>query len=345
MPEQDDRLIGLTESEQRIRREREWATPDTLRGQEIEQAEAQQGFLANLADGAADTAAAAGLRRIRDEGTRIAEEIGYVSDDNLLAPVINPAVLLAGSARALFGERHGNPDYDKDKEYDRLTQGIPVYLHGNIMSGDSLGAAERSRQRIIDEIERGQRMAQQKGASATFALLAGSVADVDLPLSMMTGGGFKAATIARKALKLAQKAGLGAKGGTRLATAAVGANAGLQAGALVGVADANWSETRDWTTVGEVALQSMLMGSILNGAVNGDKHVAILAAQKELHERIIRDDPFLNQNVDVESFDISPIMRDEPFLMDENGDFVEVPEVGDNVGRKEHAVDRRDKDN
>lgn len=315
----------------RIEREQAWATPDTLRGNEIQQDADQQGFIENLATGLQDTAAAAGIRLIQDEGTRFALDMGGFDTTNPL----HPALRIAGAARAVMGERHGAPDYDKEKEYDRLTDGIPAYLHDEIMHGDSLASAERSRARVLTDIRRGQVMAAQKGASSTFALLAGSVADVDLPLTFMTGGGYKAAAVAGKALSLSRKAGLTAKAATRVASAGVGMSAGLQAGLITGIADATWSETSDWTTVGEVALQSMILGGLLNGAVNGDRQIAIKAAQDELHARVARQDSNLNDHPDVEAGHIEPILRDDPFIVDADGNPVPVPdETTDTMERR-----------
>lgn len=321
----DDRLIGpVSPVDARIEAEKAWATPGTLRGNEIIADSVRQDWGSNVVTGLQDTAAAAGVRLARDEGTRFAQDMGSSPDNPAWE---NNALLIAGTAKALFGERYGEPDYDKSTEYARLTDGIPVYLHDEIMNADNLAAAERARSRVLTDMRRGSIIASQRGASSTFALLAGSVADVDVPLTLMTGGGFKAAVVAGKTLQLAQRAGVGSRWATRAASAGVGASAGLQAGLAVGIAEASWSETRDWTTVAEVALQSMLMGTVLNGVVNGDRQLAVRAAQQELHSRIARADPELNATLDVDAMPVAPVIRDEPFMLDSEGNFIPVPEV------------------
>lgn len=311
----------------RMANEAAWATPDTIRGRELHAESIEQdGILGNVGNALADSAAASGFRRMRDEGTRIAEDLGYDAreepigfNEDTFNAIKTAPLLFTGLARSLLGERHGNADYDKDREYSRLTDGIPVYMHDEIMS-DSLASAERARSRILTDIARGERIAGQKGMTSTLALLAGSLVDVDMPLTFMTGGGFKAALVAGRANKMGRAIGLGETASSRLASAAVGANSGLQAGIVVGAAGAGWSETKDWTSIGEVALQATLMGAVGNAALHGDRELLVHAAQRELHEKVARNDRSLYEPINAEAGQTNPIFdHDEPFELDETG--------------------------
>ncbi len=302
-----------------------WEAPGTLRGKEIERAEAQQGFGENFSDAASDTALATGLNLAEQEGPGLMSEItGEDYTEKSIYGVTNaPARILAGVA-ALTGFRAGEADYKKSERYEELTKGIPYAYHDEIMSNDNLDAALRSRGRIMDQLDRGRRMGMQEGVSSTVALMAGSLVDVDLPLTFMTGGGFGAARIARAGVRTSARMGL-SEGMARMATStAIGASAGLQAGALVGAAEWAWKDTGDWTMFASAALTGAAMGGGINGAVRGDLGLQIKAAQDEFLARVARDDPTLRgEGLDVETLRPQPVLRVDEDAVDDAVDTAE----------------------
>ena len=308
----------------------------TPRAREIEQRDAQQGFMANATDAFySSTAAGAAKTLLEDEvaplkaelfperapseapawvqGNEQAEGMFQAAEAAQEAYDDNSNTLLAGMA-ALIGMRAGEADYDVEEKYDELTQGIPFQFHQDIVGNENYAAALRARDRITTDLERGQRMGMQQGLSATTALFAGSMVDVDLPLTFMTGGGYQAARVARAGVLFSQKAGLSTAAGLRVSTGLVGANAGLQAGILSGAGQVAWRETADWTLIAESALAGAAMGGGLNAAVKGDLGLVVKQARDELHTNMARNTPEFNRDTDVSKL---------------RGSYVEVQEVAD----------------
>lgn len=265
----------------------------TVREQEeLQRQSREQGVVENVKTGFQDTALSAGITIAQDEGELLLDETGYQAPEetsDFLGTVMNTVEdasmhAIAGIA-AMIGFRAGEADYDKDAERDRLIKDIPISLQDSIMQEDNLGAAERTRERILTEIERGRTIAAQEGVSPTMALMLGSMVDVDIPLTFMSGGGLAAAKVAAKTTALAKKAGVGAKVAERTAGVAVGASSGLQAGLAVGIAETNWKETADWTNVADVALTTTLLGAGF-GAALPDFSASIKEARTELYDNV-----------------------------------------------------------
>ena len=291
------------------------------RAREIEQRDAQQGFGDNFSDafysntaaGAASTLLADEVAPLKQElfpetgptpapdwvqGNEQAEDMFAAADTVVKAVEDNTKSLLTGVA-ALIGMRAGEADYNVEEKYDELTQGVPFNLHQEIIGNENYAAATRARQRILDDMDRGNRMGLQQGLGATTALFAGSMVDVDLPLTFMTGGGYQAARVARAGVLFSAKAGLSTSAGLRVSTGLVGASAGLQAGVLSGAGQVAWRETADWTLIAEAGLAGAALGGGLNSAIKGDLGLVVSQAREELYDHMRRNSPELNRDTDV----------------------------------------------
>lgn len=219
---------------------------------------------------------------------------------------------------ALIGIEEGPADYDKYERYDELTEGIPYSLHDEILVYDNFAAAMRARARVLADLERGQRLARTRGVNG-IAAFAGSMLDADLPLMFVTGGGYKAAQVSRQALLAAERLGVSADWARRASSVAVGANAGLQSGLIVGAVDAHAREVRDWGDIPALALESMAFGGTLNGVLKGDSLLAARVARDEFLNRIRTNDPNLRADPVVDPSTARPI-RTEPATPDIQGD-------------------------
>lgn len=275
--------------------EQSYAVPGSRRAAEIEKQNAQQHAGKDFMDGLNTTAAAGLIRTIRDETPSIARGMNGGEDPTGIEAIIKypqAAVL------SLTGFRAYEPDFDKDAKYDELTQGIPYEYHDDIMENDGLEAAGRARMRVLDDLERGQRIAQQQ--SGTLAVLAGSVFDVDLPLTAFSGGAYGSAKVAATALRASRAARLSPRAALRASGTAQGVNAGFQAGVVVGAADAYHRETTGWTDLVNMAFTSALLGGAVGTAVKGDVRVSMRAAQDEFNRQVRTDAPSLREDLDVE---------------------------------------------
>ncbi len=294
-----------------------WELPGTLRGREIQRREDQQGFLKNLEDGfMGGTALGAGQEIVNDEAQLLEDEMfpeGSIVDaiseiPNPLSPGMSVGDMMSG-AGVLLGFRAGEADYDPYEKYDELTAGIPYGFHDEIVGNDNYAAALRARERILNDMERGRRISSQQGFTGNLAVFAGSMVDVDLPLTFMTGGGYGAARVARAGVKFSAAARLGARTAHTVQSGMIGASSGLQAGLASGAAQMAWRETADWTLLAETALTSTLMGGGINGVMRGDMGLKLSAARDELHTRMAADDPTLSgQGLDVEAMHTSPLV-------------------------------------
>ena len=325
----------LTEEEKRKQAEASYALPGTARAQEIAVEDAQQPWTADLMDGLSSTAVGAGVEIIQDEALPLADEIMPITPDMGTLDIHKRALAtVAGAGMSLLGYRAGKKDYDKEAQYELLTKGVPYEYHDDIMENDSYDAAVRARSRVLSDMERGGRMAAQKDGG--LAMLAGSLFDVDLPLSMFSGGAYGSAKIAGAAIKTARTLRLSPGAALRLSGAAQGLNAGFQAGAVVGVADAHMRETTGWQDVANMALQSMLLGGGIGAASKGDVRASVRAAQKEFFDNIAKDAPAYREHPDVGAMqgdDISIYMPDGEFQVKDG--VVGAPVEGSTVGAQQ----------
>jgi hypothetical protein len=275
-----------------------WATPGTQRAKEIQQQQAQRGVLGNLQAGAQETAAADILELGIEEGGRLLEETRSTSEGfDPVGAVTSALTNLGIRGLGVLGARAGDEEDYSDK-YEELTTGVPMQYWDEILDEPNLPAAQRARARVTDQLQRAQISAQQQGITQNLAMIAGGIVDVDAPLMFMTGGGYKAASVARQTLRASQRIGLSPAAALRASSAAVGASAGLQAGALVGATQVGIRETADWTLVADAALQGLVLGGAVNPLLGGDIQLGARAAQDELYSRMARDDMPTSPNVD-----------------------------------------------
>jgi hypothetical protein len=298
---------------------REWELPGTPRGEEIQRQEDQQGFIPNVQDAfVSGTAAGAAGQILEDEAQPLRDELFPETEvdpetQDALTTSINAVAeasyqFMAGAA-SLVGIRAGDADYDQTEMYDELTQGIPYAFHDEIVGNVSLAAARRARARVQADLDRGRRISNQLGTTSTMAILAGSVVDVDLPLTFMSGGGYGAARVARAGVKFGQITRMSAGAAQRTTSGLVGASAGLQAGLASGAGQMVWRETEDWTVLAEAAMAGMVLGGGLNAAVKGDIGLQIKAAQDEFYENVAADTATVNgKGLDLEGMRVDPLV-------------------------------------
>lgn len=267
-----------------------WATPNTPRGQEIARAKAQRSFRGNLIEGYKETALSETITFLGDETAPLIEEQGGTQGEVL-------STLNAWSGLLMGDRAGGNEDYSE--KYEKLTTGIPSQFHEEIIGEPNEDAAQRARARIVSQLQRANRSAMQQGLTPSLAMIAGSFVDIDAPLMLLTGGGFKAAAVSRKALQVSKAVGMSPKAALRSSSIAVGASGGLQSGLLVGAGTFGMRETADWTVVAELALSGMAFGAAMNPLVGGDLDVTIKAARDELHNRVATDHPDLTSYPEV----------------------------------------------
>lgn len=168
---------------------------------------------------------------------------------------------------ALFGNTGGaEEDWDKEAYYSELTDDLPVEYRDGIMAYGSLEEARFAKNKIMDSLDRSRRMGMDVGLVAAASGVA-SMADLDLPLALMTGGGWSGVKVAGKTLYAAAK--LGVKPGLALRASAIAAGAagGLEAGLVVGGAQALAEDTVDWQDAVNVALTTTVLGAGIGAAL------------------------------------------------------------------------------
>lgn len=242
------------------------------RQEEIKRSQAQLGIMENLALGFKQTALYAGARKIEQEAVIRPTALSKVQDLDIPAPlkaIASQKALELGagvaSIKALFGATAEgvDPSYVRADNVDELISGIPRKYHDDIMSENSLEAAQRVRGRILEDLEQAE-LAGLQNDGASFRL-AGSLIDVDAPLAFMSGGSYAAAKTAFVGARAAKALKLGETGQRRLAGLTQGVSGGAQAGLLVGGADAYLRETTDGLDV----IYSTLGGAVLGGTFGG----------------------------------------------------------------------------
>ena len=323
MPEKpkQGKLIGRAASERPA-----WAAPGSVRAQEIERDNAQQGVGADFMDGVRTTAAAGIKDTIQTEAPALIEETWGTDSISKAYEAEGPvgaalqALNVGGTAAlTIFGYRSGEKDYDKEEKYEELTKGIPFEYHADILEHDNFEAASRARNNVMEQMERGKRMTQQDGGQ--LAALAGSLFDVDMPLVAFSGGAYGAAKVAGASLKASRILRVPAGAALRVSGALQGANAGAQAGAIVGAFDAANRETVGWQDMAEMSLQSMLLGTAIGTAVKGDVRLSVQEAQKEFYGRIAADDNAFKQPVQLDTMRGENIkdyqQQQEPFILED----------------------------
>lgn len=309
----------------------DWVVAGTQRHAQVQRRDAQQGTLSNLADGFAATALSSARRVADDEGASLDEELfGNPEDRNFVSRVAGTA---ASRFLAIGGMRASGTEFSPSEHYADLTQGIPYEYHDEIMDNDSLEAAQRARQRIQEDLNRGRRIAQQD--TGGIPLLAGALFDADLPLTFLTGGAYGSAKIAGAAARTQRRFNFSTAFTERLSGTLEGANAGLQAGALVGALDAATRETATWQDLVASTFTAGAIGGGAGGVLKGEALASWQAAQRDFNDRVARADPALDNDLDVESL---PLYAPS---LDRQGSTVGAAQVGDgaNVERPDALQD------
>lgn len=279
-----------------------YVVPGSRRAAEIEHDAAQVGIGQDASDGLQSTTAAGLMDTLVQEGTPLANQL---ATDKGTSPEMKMATAQAGGIDAgrtaglllsLVGMRAGKKDYNKDTEYEKLTTGVPYEFHDEIMENDNLAAAQRARARVMADLDRGRRMTAQD--SGGLVSMAASMFDVDLPLTVMSGGAYGSAKAAR--LGLRTEAMLGRKAGMRVSSALMATNAGAQGGFVVGAVDAVNRESTSWQDMAAMTFQSALLGTGLGTAMTGEARAAWRAAQDDFNTRVAKDDPTLRTDLNVE---------------------------------------------
>ena len=317
--EEKERSNAVTDAERKLKKllskEPNYVVPGTKRYQELESL-ANSGIAAAFSDAVQNTAFGAAAKIIEDEAPGIKQDLGLGSVDTPETraefPVISKGADIVAAGAALFGMRSGPVEAYLEENYESLVKDIPARYHDEITNEPNLAAATRARNRVLGELDRAHRMSTREGLSSAVGDFAGSLIDFDLPLIAVTGGGFKAAKVAGKALHASKNMGLSPSAATRVASGAVGVNAGAQAGFVTGLAQQAWSETKGWTEVAESTIAMAAFGGGINFALKGDIGLSIKKAREELHKHVRQDNPNLNSEINPEAANIHSVDLKQP---------------------------------
>lgn len=222
----------------------------------------------NIADGFKSTAAYA-------VGRNVSQRVD--TREGLLSTIGQTVVAATGQAG-----KWGDSDWDKDKYYDELTEGMSNEHKDAIMAQTSYEGAQLTRKNIEDDLARYDRMGLTRG-TATVMQLAGSLPDVDAPLVLLSGGGFGIAKAAGRAAWNAQRI-------TRGMGLVSGAAAGLQAGAAVGALDALNRDTTSWMDAVRMTLMTTAAGGAI-GAAAPKLMLPMKQIERDFRMRMERGDP------------------------------------------------------
>ena len=243
--------------------------------------EAQQTLGKTVVDSAKNTALYAGYARIRDD-------VGAHMDGG-------QGAFIAGM-NALFAQDIPDPNFNID-DHPELLKDVPVDYHNAIRERGNYEAAANARGRIMDSVERNKRLGLQEGSGSILALLAGGVMDIDVPLTVMSGGAYKL-TRGLAALKKAETMGEAAK--LMGSSALRGTRVGLSSGALAGMGSYYFDETADWSTVVESTLVSGGLGGVLGLLGQGASNYTRAGRSLGEHYGPIRDEFHANMDRDID---------------------------------------------
>jgi hypothetical protein len=221
-----------------------------------------------------------------------------------------PALTQVGkSILAITGQagRWGESTWDKSANFDSLTKDLPREYWEDVMEQDTLEGAKITRANIDDELRRLQRMGLDKGAAAIVSM-AGSLADIDAPLVLASGGLVGAAKVSGKAAWLAGRAGLRTTTAARVGGFAAGVSGGAQAGAIIGVGETLNSDVSTWVD----GVMITLTGAALGGTIGGiapETMVPLNELRKNTLQRIQEGDPYFFDPEEVRLTDEVPASK------------------------------------
>ena len=233
-----------------------------------------------------------------------------------------PAIEQVGqSILAITGQagRWGESTWDKAANFDSLTKDLPREYWEDVMEQDSLEGAQITRANIDAELRRLQRIGLDKGA-ASIVSLAGSLVDIDAPLTLVSGGLVGAAKVSGKSAWLAGRAGLKSTTALRVGGVAAGISGGAQAGALIGVGEMLNSDVSTWVDGVMITLTSAALGGAIGG-IAPEAMVPINELRKNTLERIRTGDPYFFDPEEVRLTDEVPASkvvdtRQDPWVME-----------------------------
>ena len=222
------------------------------------------------------------------------------------APVVDQ---IGQSILAITGQagRWGESTWDKAANFDSLTKGLPREYWEDVLEQDTLEGARITRANIDDELRRLQRMGLDKGAAAIVSM-AGSLADIDAPLTIASGGLVGGAKIAGKAAWLASRAGLKSTTALRVGGAAAGISGGAQVGALIGVGETLNSDVSTWVDGVMITLTSAALGGAIGG-IAPEAMVPMNELRKNTLQRIESGDPYFFDPEEVRLTDEVPASK------------------------------------
>jgi hypothetical protein len=245
---------------------------------------AQRTFLEQLVTSVTETTVVADMIRRGDDEAEAARQSAV--DENLsqtatvMTQVANFAMGAIGMSAGTIEERRA---YNPEEHIDNLIEGIPPRYHNDIMDERTLGAAERSRARILEDLQRQETYAQQYDGAVTNIL--GTILDIDAPLMLVSGGGLGVARAARVARA--------ASGSQRAGNVVGGFVSGIEAGALVGAGDLLVRETAGIEDLIANTIGGAVLGSAF-GAFGGPASTSSLRDLQVDQARQIREnDPAL----------------------------------------------------
>lgn len=258
-----------------------------------------------------ETLAARAVTVIGDETAgvkdRLYRNLGMEGEQGTLKDAFFTGVAGLG---ALVGFRETKPDYDKGEHVDRLLEGIPWQYHDDIMDNDNLAAAERQRQRILDELEY-RKMADEQFKGGAWL---GTIVDVDAPLILLSGGSMGAMKTAGKVASKMKALGAGAKATTIASRTVAGMQTGAIEGLGFGVAYDAVSETNSWEDILGFTLSGVAFGALTGPMIDPTTPRAKAArqvqeaaerAKTDLHHRIMdADDALYTDPIDID--DVAP---------------------------------------
>lgn len=226
-------------------------------------------------DGLDSTVVALGARNLRQ---RVDPE------DNFMRQAGQAIMALTGQAG-----RWGEDTWDRAEHFNEVTKDIPREYWDDIFAQNSLEGAKITKANIKAELQRAERIGMSSGALSAMTT-AGMLLDVDLPLTLVSGGSFASAKVAGAAAYSARQAGASLGASRRVAGVTAGLSGGAQAGAVVGVGLAMNSETASWMDATALMLGTTAFGGTL-GAVAPSIAFNMQRAHQDFVRRVREGDP------------------------------------------------------
>ena len=234
------------------------------------------------------------------EGNPLARPDNTLSLTETLRAQINQSAMVSvgqylGDLPKAAKEYAQNGTADLEPWRETLTKDVPLHLHAEIMSSNTLVGAGARRDRLIEDMKVQRKLAEQHGVAAGTIKFAGAILDLDLPLALATGGTYKAAKTAAGVARTTKNL----TGSTSLARAAgdgaVGLTGGAIAGLMTGTADLVARDDRDWGDLATAVAMNAALGTAITsstGALMFDRRLWSEASELEFRKsaKAVQDD-------------------------------------------------------